>query len=97
MLLEQVGLERLAADVGRGRRHVDHFAGRPDGQHPPERNPLRRGAERDLPAIGFDRVHDDGGNQNDGERSGTELRRGIVDIDGPDMPNEETESEESEN
>ena len=57
---------------------------------------MRRRPERNLPTVGFDQVHDEGGNKDDDERSRSEPCRGIVDVAGPDMPNEETEGEETE-
>ena len=94
--LKQIGLERLAADVGGGCGHVHDFTGGSNREHPPERNILRRWPKRDFPSVRFDDVHDDGRNQHDEERDRTELRRRIVDVPGTDMPNEETKGEKTE-
>ncbi len=95
MLPEQMGLERLAADVAGRRGHVHRFTGGPDREHTPERNLLCRRAKRDFPSVRFDGVHDGGGNQHDKECDRPELRRRIVDVPWADMPNDETEGEEA--
>ena len=95
MLPEQRGLERLAADVAGRRSHVYHFTGGPNRKHTPERNIPPRRAKRDFPSVRLDDVHDDGGNQHDEECDRPELRRRIVDIPWTDMPNDQTEGEET--
>jgi hypothetical protein len=97
VLLKEIGLQRLAADIGGGRRHVHHFAGRTDRQHLPEQDALCRGPERDLPAIRLDHIHDEGRYQHHDERRRPEQCRRIEDIPGTDTPNEEPECEETDN
>ena len=97
MLLEQIGLERFAPDVGGQPGHVHYFTGSPNRKHTPERNILRRGPQRDFPPVRFDDLHDQGGNQQDEECDRLELRRCIVDLPMADMPGDEHESDETDN
>ena len=93
--LEQIGLEWFASNVGGWGGHVHHFTGSPDREHTPEWNVFRRRSQGDLPTVGFDDIHDGGGNQDHEERDRPELRRRLVDALGTDMPDEESEGEEA--
>ena len=75
--------------------YASHFASGAHGKDPKKRHPLPGGTKRDLPAIGFNRVHDERGNQDDREGEGAKPYGGLVDLAGPDMPHEETEREKS--
>jgi len=49
--------------------------------------------ERDLPAIGLDGIHSEGGDEDDTQRHRPEPGRGVIDIPGTDVPDDETERE----
>jgi hypothetical protein len=72
MSLEQIGLEWFASNVGGWGSHVHHFTGSSDREHTPERNVFRRRSQGDLPSIGFNDVHDGGGDMPDEESESEE-------------------------
>src|SRR6185295_7236694 len=95
MLGEQIGFDRLAADVACRRRQVHHFTGGLDREHTPEWNILGGWAKRDFPTVCLNGIHNGGGNQHDEECDRPELRRSIIDALWTNLPHDQKECEKA--